>query len=188
MSLTISPMAAISAEELKRLEQAVASRLGARSDAAVLVRAFVDGTTRTALVRTVGEGSVPTSLPMERSLILIEVSRELGRVIEDFEIQALFRVSPAQARAMRTALLATYPDVVNDLSLAWSVVDAFCDGRKKGRSWAGTVVVFAAEDRRNAFADYARRLGADVEELLGDAERPWRLLVSDTFPKGQLPR
>lgn len=173
---------------MRILENAVANRLGARSDVPALISAYVDGTARTAYLRTVGEGSVPTSLPMERSLILLEVSRKLARVIEDFEIEALFRVNASQARAMRTALLATYPDVTNALALAWSLVDAHASGRQKGRTFTGTVIAFAAEDRRNAFSDYTKRLGMRVEQLLGDASQPWRLLVSDDFPKSALPK
>lgn len=181
-------MTGIAAEELRRLEQVVKGRLGARSDAALLVEAYVEGTARAAYARTVGDGSVPTSLPMERSSILIEVSRRLGRVIEDFEIQALFRVNMSQARTMRTALIATYPDITNELSLAWSLVEAHTAGRSKGRTFAGTIIVFAAEDRRNAFSDYAKRLGIAVEELLGDAKQPWQLLVADDFPESSLPK
>jgi hypothetical protein len=89
---------------------------------------------------------------------------------------------------MRTALLATYPDLTNDLSLAWCLVDAYIDGRRRGRSVAGSVVVFPDVERREAFSAYAKRLGIAVEELLGDEKQPWKLVVSDQFPKELLPK
>jgi hypothetical protein len=179
--------AGLTAEERRNLERVVAARLGARSDAKQLVVAYLDGMARSAYARTIGDGSVPTSLPMERSLVLIEVSRQLGRVIEDHEIQALFRVKPSDARAMRTALFATYPDLTNELSLAWAMVGAHTAGRQKGRTFAGIVIVFADGDRRDTFTAYAKRLGIGIEELLGDHERPWKALVADEFPKSSLP-
>lgn len=181
-------MAGLTDAERNRLTDVVAGRLGARTDAKKLVAAYLDAVARSAFLRTTADSPVPTSLPVERALVLIEVSRQLGRVIEDYEIQALFRVSASQARAMRTSLLATYPDLTNELSLTWSLVEAYVKGRQKGRAFSGTVVVFADVDRRDVFADYCKRLGIGVEELLGDEAHPWRLLVSDAFPKSSLPK
>lgn len=185
---TIRSVAGLTDEERQRLTKVVSGRVGRRSDAKELVSAYLCATERSAFLRTTADGPVPTSLPVERSLVLIEVSRQLQRVIEDFEIQALFRVSASQARTMRTALLATYPDLTNELSLSWSLVDSYTNGRQKGRGFTGTVVVFADADRRDGFAAYCKRLGIGVEDLLGNEELPWRLLVSDDFPKDSLPK
>ena len=181
-------MGGLSNGEQNHLESIVKRRVGARSDAASLVRAYLDAMARNALFRTTDDGPVPTSLSVERSLLLIQISRELNRVIEDYEIQALFRVTPSQAKTMRTTLFATYPDIANELALTWSLVDARQDGRQKTPGFTGTVIVFTSDDRRDAFVDYSKRMGISVENLLGNAEQPWRVAVGDEFPKSELPK
>ena len=181
-------MAGISPEEQKTLEHVVAGHVGKRSDAKQLVQAYLDAMHRNAYSRTIDSGPVPTGLPAERSMILIEISRQLGRVVEDFEIQALFRVTPSAAKGMRATLFATYPDLTNELSRAWALQGAFIDGRTKGRTFAGTVIVFSEEDRRDVFVAYAQRQGIPIEALYGDEARPWKVVVSDAFPKEQHPK
>jgi hypothetical protein len=174
-------------EQRKRLEDVVRRRVGVRSDAEQLTTAYLNAMLRNAYVRTTEPGPVPTSLTAERSAILIELSRELGRVVEDFEIQALFRVTLGQARAMRTMLLATYSDDADDLTLAWSLRGAHTGPRRRGETFSGTVIVFGAEDRRDAFVAHVEREGIDVEVILGDDSAPWQVLVGDAFPRDQLP-
>jgi hypothetical protein len=114
-------MAGLTKDEQGLLETVVGRRVGVRSDGKVLVDAYLTAMARNAYARTVESGPVPTSLVTERSAILIEISRQLGRVIEDFEIEALFRVTPTQARSIRSTLLATYSDDADTLTLTWSM-------------------------------------------------------------------
>ena len=88
---------------------------------------------------------------------------------------------------MREILIATYSDDAAKLTLAWSLREARTDGRKKGSAVSGTVIVFAAEDRRDGFVEHSKRRGIGVEVLLGDATKPWRVIVADTYPKADLP-
>lgn len=180
-------MTGLTDAERQQLDKVVGRRVGARSDAKQLVAAYLDAMVRNAYARTTDTGPVPTSLTAERSLILIEISRQLNRVIEDFEIQALFRVTLTSARTMRTTLLATYSDDADELTMAWSLRGARTDGRRKASSFTGTVIVFESEDRRNAFVDNLQRSGIDIELILGDDAKPWQVIVGDAFPKSQLP-
>ncbi len=145
-------MVGLSGEELVRLEAVIARRVGVRCDPKKLVEAYLAALAASGFRRTVGDGPVPTSLTAERSLVLIEVSRQLGRVIEDFEIQALFRVSQSTARSMRTTLLATYSDDTDALTLDWSLRGARQDGREKTAEFTGTAIVLTSEDRRDALS------------------------------------
>lgn len=183
----LAGMTGLTAAERQVLEDVVARRIGYRADAKALVVAYLSAMERHAFARTVQVGPVPTSLTAERSAVLIEISRQLRRVIEDFEIQALFRVTAAQAKSMRTTLLATYSDDADDLTIDWSLTGAKNRGRRRGDTFAGTAVEFTAEDRRDAFLASAQRVGVHVELLLGDASKPWLLLVGDEFPAGKLP-
>jgi hypothetical protein len=180
-------MAGLKSEERKQLEVVVGRRLGARADAKVVVAAYLDAMARSAYARTVDPGPVPTSLVAERSAILIEISRQLGRVIEDYEIQALFRVAPAQARSMRTTLLATYGDDTDALTLAWSMLGARNLGRMKFDDLNGTKVALDSEDRRDALMGYTGRIGVEVRVVTDDAAHPWSIVVADDFPKADLP-
>lgn len=180
-------MAGLTPDERKRLDEVVARRIGYRGDAVALVTAYLTAMERHAYARTVEVGPVPTSLTAERSAVLIEISRQLKRVIEDFEIQALFRVTTSQARSMRTMLLATYSDDADDLTIDWCLVGAKNRGRRRGGTFAGTAVEFAAEDRRDAFAASAQRIGVHVELVVGEPRMPWLLIVGDEFPTEKLP-
>lgn len=180
-------MAGLTAEQRQVLEDVVGRRIGYRGDAKTLVVAYLAAMEQNAFARTVQVGPVPTSLTAERSAVLIEISRQLHRVIEDFEIQALFRVTAAQARSMRTTLLATYSDDADDLTIDWSLAGAKNRGRRRGDTFAGTAIEFSAEDRRDAFLAAAQRVGIHVEVVLGEASRPWLLLVGDEFPAAKLP-
>jgi hypothetical protein len=182
-------MGGLEPAERKRLEETVAARIGARSaNAAELTAAYLDAMERNAYRRTVGPGPVPTSLTSERSEMLFEVCIQLERVIEDFEIQALFRVTATQARAMRKTLLATHSDEANRLDHAWSLVGATTAARRKGRTVTGEVIVFKDEDRQHAFIAYAERTGIAVEPVLGEGDQPWQVIVSDDYPADRLPR
>lgn len=181
-------MGGLAPEERKRLEEVVAARIGARSgSAAALTEAYLDAVERNAYARTVGPGPVPTSLTSERAELLFEICVRLERVIEDFEIQALFRVTETQARAMRKMLLATHTDEANRLDHAWSLVGARRAGRRKGAKVTGEVIVFDDEDRRNAFTAFAARTGIEVERVLGEGDKPWQVIVADDYPADQLP-
>lgn len=180
-------MADLSDEEKLVLRETVARRLGARSDAALLTSAYLDAMAHFAYARTVETGPVPTSLTAERSEILIEISRQLERVIEDYEIQALFRVTAPQARAMRTMLLAVHSDDADRLELRWSLIGAMNLGRGRGETVAGPLIVFTSEDRRDAFVEYAERGDYSIELILGESAAPWQVVVSDAFPAESLP-
>lgn len=182
-------MGGLEPAERELLEATVAARLGARSaDAHGLTAAYLDAMARSAYLRTMGPGPVPTSLTSERSEMLFEICRRLERVIEDFEIQALFRVTATQARAMRKTLLATHSDEADRLDHAWSLVGATTAARRKGRTVTGEVIVFQDEDRRNAFIAYAERTGIAVERVLGEGDKPWQVIVGDDYPAARLPR
>jgi hypothetical protein len=120
--------------------------------------------------------------------MLFEICVQLERVIEDFEIQALFRVTATQARAMRKTLLATHSDEANRLDHAWSLVGATTAARRKGRTVTGEVIVFKDEDRQHAFIAYAERTGIPVEPVLGEGDNPWQVIVGDDYPADLLPR
>lgn len=180
-------MAGLTKEEQGLLERVVGRRLGVRSDAPVLVDAYLNAMARNAYSRTVESGPVPTSLVTERSAILIEISRQLGRVIEDFEIQALFRVTAPQARSMRTTLLATYSDDADALTLAWSMRGARQLGRLTVDDLNGTKVRLESEDRRDALIAYAGRAGVEVRVITDDEAHPWAVVLGDAFPKADLP-
>jgi hypothetical protein len=180
-------MTGLTKDERALLETVVGRRLGARSDAKVVVGAYLDAMARNAFSRTVEPGPVPTSLVAERSAILIEISRQLGRVIEDFEIQAIFRVAPPQARSMRTTLLATYSDDADALTLAWSMLGARQLGRLSVDGLNGTKVMLESEDRRDALLAYARRAGVEARVVTDDAAHQWAVVLGDDFPKADLP-
>jgi hypothetical protein len=114
-------MPGLSKDERAHLLAVVARRLGNRSEGAEIVTAYLDAMARNAYARTVESSPVPSTLTDERSLLLIEISRQLGRVIEDFEIEALLRVPRAKARAMRTTMLATFADDVDQLTQDWAL-------------------------------------------------------------------
>ncbi|HYQ33669.1 MAG TPA: hypothetical protein VEQ83_10690 [Lapillicoccus sp.] len=180
-------MAGLTKDEQSRLETVVGRRLGVRSNAKVLVAAYLDAMERNAYSRTVESGPVPTSLVAERSAILVEISRQLGRVIEDFEIQALFRVTPRQAGSMRATLLATYSDDADALTLTWSMRGARQLGRLTVDGLNGTKVALESEDRRDALVAYAGRTGVDVRVITDDEAHPWAVVLGDDFPKADLP-
>jgi hypothetical protein len=180
-------VADLSDSEKRVLQATIARRLGARSDAAKLTSAYLDAMAHNAFARTVQSGPVPTSLTAERSEILIEISRQLERIIEDYEIQALFRVTASQARTLRTTLLAVHSDDADELELQWSLVGASSPGRTKGGSVTGPRITFTGEDRRDAFVEYAERGGHAVEVIHGESASPWQVVVGDTFPAALLP-
>ncbi|MGO4362278.1 hypothetical protein [Terrabacter sp. RAF57] len=180
-------MSGLTKDELSRLETVVARRLGARSESKTLVDAYLTAMAKNAYSRTVESGPVPTSLVSERSAILIEISRQLGRVIEDFEIQALLRVTPPQARSMRSTLLATYSDDADVLTLTWSMRAAHQLGRETVDGLNGTKVSLASEDRRDALISYAERAGVAVRTITDDDAHPWAVVLGDDFPKADLP-
>jgi hypothetical protein len=181
-------MGGLTDEERRRLEETIARRLGARSDAAQLTSAYLDAMAHYAYTRTAGSGPVPTSLTSERSEILIEICRQLRRMVEDFEIQALMRVTTTQARAIRTALQAAHSDDAAELDLHWSLRGAKNHKRRKGTAFTGEVIVFAAEDRRDAFIAYAERSGIEIEPIQGEAGAPWQVVVGAGFPRDRLPK
>jgi hypothetical protein len=181
-------MGGLTGDERRRLQEAIARRLGARSDAAKVTTAYLDAMSHYAYARTAGSGPVPTSLTSERSEILLEICRQLDRMIEDFEIQALFRVTATQARAIRAALQAAHSDDANELDLNWSLRGAKNTKRRKGDSFTGEVIVFAAEDRMDAFVAYAERAGIEIEVVRGEADKPWQVIVGEGFPRDRLPK
>lgn len=86
-------MSGLTIDERAKLEKVVSRRIGKRSDAVELVKCYLDAMSRNAYFRTTDDSPVPTSLGAERTLLLIEISRQLHRLAEDFEIQALLRVT-----------------------------------------------------------------------------------------------
>lgn len=182
-----APMGALSDTERDDLMAAIARRVGKRSDAAKLMNAYLDATHRHAFARTALPAPVPTTLNVERTALLVELSRALGRVIEDFEVEALFRVTASQARTMRSTLLATYRDVTDELTVEWSLRGAKSDGRREVDGLTGTAIRFTTEERRDAFAAQMARTGTASEILLGEAEAPWTVVVGDAFPADKLP-
>lgn len=156
-------------------------RVGARGrgQAQSLVDAYLRAVERHAFVRTTDAGPVPTSLTVERSSMLIEISRQLRRVIEDYEIRALFRVTPAQAKSMRTTLLATYGDVTDGLMLEWSLMESSMLGEGRDGDVEGQKIKFADEDRLAAFKEQCQRAGVPIAVITGDTENPF-LAVADS--------
>jgi hypothetical protein len=176
-------------EETERieLERVVARRIGARGDASGLVNAYLIASRNHAYARTVQAGPVPTSLTVERCGLLLEISKALGRVVEDFEIEALFRISRPQARTMRTTLLATYSDTTDDLTVDWSLIGARRGARTKATSFTGTAIRMSSEEKRDAFVSQMGRWGVETEQIYDDAKSPWKLIVGDEFPPDRLP-
>ena len=143
---------------------------------------------RNAYALTAERAPVPSTLTDERSMLLIEISRQLGRVIEDFEIEALLRVPRSKARAMRTTMLATFADDVDQLIQDWALRGAHKGGRvKTDEGWTGTTVTLASVDRRDRFVDLLERRGIPLAIVHGDAEHPWSVVIGDQFPAKELP-
>lgn len=180
-------MGEIVADERAKLSKTIARRLGTRGDAATLADAYLTAAQRHALARTTEVGPVPTSLTVERSGLLLEISRELGRVIDDSEIEALFRVPRSQARSMRTTLLATYSDITDELSLKWALLDAKNDGRKTVDRVNGTALRFETEGQRDTFISQTKRMGYSTAKILGDATVEWGVVVDDDFRHDSMP-
>jgi hypothetical protein len=180
-------MGEIVAEERATLSKTIERRLGTRGDPSELAKAYLIAAQRHALARTTEVGPVPTSLTVERSGLLLEISRELGRVIDDSEIEALFRVPRSQARSMRTTLLATYSDITDELSLKWALLDAKNDGRKTVDHVNGTALRFETEGQRDAFISQTKRMGYATAKILGDATVEWGLVVADDFHHISMP-
>lgn len=175
-------------QEQQQLQSVVSRRLGARRDATELVPAYLVAAQRHAFSRTLQPGPVPTSLTVERSGLLLEISRELGRVIDDVEIEALFRVSRSQARTMRTTLLASYSDITDDLTVDWALKDASRGARKVVGEVNGTLIRFSSEQKLASFVSQMERSGIDTELVLDDKRSTWAVVVSDAFLRARLPK
>lgn len=169
------------------LEKRIQNRLGSRGNGTELARAYLDGAREHAINRTLGNGPVPTTLAAERAALLVVVSKKLNRLIEDFEIQALLRLAPAQASSLLRTLLATYADDAHDLLQQWSLHKARKDGRAKASNFGGTKIVFSSKDRRDNFVQLQEQQEIDVEIVDKDDEHNWVVIVGDQFPKDRLP-
>lgn len=174
------------AADIAELTRVVSARLGKRSDGEELVKAYLDALLWSGVTRTTVAGPVPTSLVAERAALLIEVSRQLGRLIEDFEIQALFRLPRSSAGSLAKMLMATYTDDADQLLLAWSLRGAK-QGERTEEDFLGTEIRFTAANRRDAFIALQERSGIRVQAVRGDPERPWLVIVGDEFPTKDLP-
>lgn len=177
----------ISASERTEFENTLARRLGRRGNGAELATASLVAAQRHLIHRAQQLGPVPTTLTVERSAVLVEISKALGRVVEDYEIEALFRVTASQARAMRLTLLASYADVTDELTIRWALVDATTGERRSTETFTGPQIEFASEDRLRAFVSQMRRAGIDVEVVHDEEATPWLVVVGDDFPENQLP-
>jgi pimeloyl-ACP methyl ester carboxylesterase len=171
----------------ERLERVIKNRVGRRSDGGELARAYADGAAQHALNSAMGSGPVPTSLPAERAALMIEVSRKLGRLVEDYEIEALLRLTSGLAKSVRRTLVATYTDIAAELLETWSLKGSRARGRLKGDDFAGEAISFADEDRRDAFVEAQEKVGIPVQVVHGDADSPWMVIVGDEFPADRLP-
>ena len=179
--------AAIVEGDAERLERVIKNRIGARSDGGELARAYAEGAAQHALNSAMGSGPVPTSLPAERAALMIEVSRKLGRLVEDFEIEALLRLTSGLAKSVRRTLVATYTDAAAELLERWSLKGARGKGRRKVDDFAGEAISFADEDRRDAFVEAQEKVGIPVQVVHGEADNPWMVVVGDEFPTDKLP-
>lgn len=177
----------LTAEERVLLAEVLKRRLGARGDGPALATAYLRASQRSAFDRTVANAPVPTSLTAERSALLIEVSRELGRLIEDFEVQAILRVTPSAARSIRRNLVATYADDASDIAIRWALRGAVRGDRIKYLGNIGTEVQLDSRERRDEFVVHAPRLAAGVVVLAGLSSAPWRVWVPDAFAQDLLP-
>lgn len=159
------------------LEAAIGRRLGQRGNASQLADAYLSGVEAYAIERTTANGPVPTSLPVERAAMLFEVCQKLGRVIEDYEIEALLRLPPALAKAVRRTLLATYPDSTNSLIVAWAIQGAKYRGKFE-LDFVGHKIQFADSDRRDGYKEVKQREGIKVQDIV-DEQHPWSALVDE---------
>lgn len=174
-------MTDLPASDRARLVEVVQRRLGPRGAAEALVDAYLVASVRQAFQRTTQDAPIPTTLTVERTVLLLEICRALGRVVDDREVQALLRVGAMQARSIRRSLLATFSDSTDELVTAWALDGATNAGRRKGDTYAGTAVVFGSKEKRDAFIAELTRSGfsCDVDE--GDRLHPWVALVGDEF-------
>lgn len=89
---------------------------------------------------------------------------------------------------MRTTMLATFADDVDQLTQDWALRGVLKGGRAKtDAGWTGTTVTLPSEDRRDQFVDLLERRGVPVAVIHGDAQHPWSVVVGDQFPANELP-
>lgn len=170
--------------EVEKLASVLSDRLGKHSDGRELALAYMCAVQWNAIARTLGPGPVATSFAADRISLLMDVSKELGRLLSDIEIGALMRVTMSNARRWHRELLAVYADEANPLALNWSLAGARLCGRGKENGVVGNKVAVSNKEKIATLVHQIGRLGFDAVVLHGEPKEPHLVLISDAFDLG----
>ena len=147
----------------QRIARALRARLGPSADADALAKAYMEASHSHALSRTLGTGPVASSISADRADLMINVSRELGRLVDRSEIEALLRIPAAAAASVLKLMVATYTDDAGPLQIAWCLQGAYSDGvGTHGPIADGSRVVLADRDRLEGLLESLHRDGVNV--------------------------
>src|SRR5262245_34313396 len=103
----------------QRIAKALRARLGPQAKADEVAKAYLKASDEHALSRTLGVGPVASNLTADRAELMINVSRQLGRLVDRAEIESLLRITSAQASQVHKLMVATYTDDAGPLQISW---------------------------------------------------------------------
>ena len=156
---------------------ALQRRLGERANADKLTSDYLAGVEQFARARTIGGGSAPTSLAVERADLVIAVCREHGSMLTDREIEALLRVTPAQSRAILRLVEAAYDDEVSTYLLAAALRGARTNDTGEFGHVDGNRIVLRDGEAREQFLKQCDRLGIPAIANDTDADKPFLVYI-----------
>ncbi len=163
---------------------ALEHRLGPAAQADALADDYLKGVAQHALARTIGGASAPTSLTVDRADLVMAVCRERKNILTEREIEALLRVTPATARAIRRQVEAAYDDEISDYLLAAALRNARSDGTGKFGHVDGNRVVLRDEDARDQLLEQCARLGVPAIAREDEPQKPTLVYVDKKLDLG----
>lgn len=166
----------------ERIARALRARLGPKCDSLSLAEAYMKASDSHALSRTLGVGPVASSIAADRAELMINVSRELGRLVDRTEIEALLRIPAAAAGSVHKLMVATYTDDAGPLQIAWCLQGAYEDGvGTHGPVTDGHRVVLADRDRLETLAECLSRDGVVVVVKTNEPELRHLVVIDQEF-------
>lgn len=130
------------------------------------------------------EGATATAPPNRSGQVLAasSASRELGRLVDRSEIEALLRVPAAAAGSVLKLMIATYTDDAGPLQIAWCLQGAYSDGvGTHGPITDGNRVVLADRDRLESLVESLHRDGVNAVAKTDEPELRNLVVVDANF-------